>query len=358
MHQKELRYANQNLSRHKLANNGGFLVSESIDVHTHLVPAEFPAYLGKCANLPWPSMKHDGCGCAQIIIQGKNYRTVNDTHWDGAKRIADMDRMCVRRQVVSPMPELLSYWLPPKDAAVLLRHINGEIAGLCSAQPERFSGLGGVPLQDVDLAIRELEFLLREQKLAGVEIATNVNGVSIGNPRFEPFFAAAEELSLPIFVHGLHPAGTDRLVGPAFLEQLVGFPGDLAYGIASLITGGMIERHPRLRIAFAHGGGAFAMVLPRLEHGWNTFPALKALLPQAPSAYARKFYYDTLVYNPQVLELIIKSFGAEQIMLGTDHPFGMTDPDPHAAIRTLGLGPDAEKLLCGGNARRFLGMPA
>lgn len=331
-------------------------MNHGIDVHTHFVPSEFPAYLGKNANVPWPSMKHEGCGHAHVMIQGKNYRTVTDTCWHGEKRIAEMDGMKVQRQVVSPMPELLSYWLPPEDAAVLLRHINGEIAGLCAAHPGRFSGLGGVPLQDVDLAIRELEYLLKSQKLAGVEIATHVNGVSIGDPRFEPFFAAAEELGAPIFVHALRPAGLDRLIGPKNLEQVVAFPGDVALGIASLITGGMIERHPKLRIAFSHGGGGFAMVLPRLEHGWKSFPAIKDSLPQAPSVYARKLYYDTLVYNPRALNYVIESFGLSQVMIGTDYPFAIADFDPHASVAAAGLGAEAEKMLREDNARRFLGV--
>ena len=329
-----------------------------IDVHTHFVPSEFPAYLGKSANLPWPSMKHVGCGHAHVMIQGKNYRSVTEACWHGEKRISDMDDMRIRRQVVSPMPELLSYWLPAEDAAVLLRHINDEIAGLCNAHPERFSGLGGVPLQDVDLAIRELEHILKSQKLLGVELATHVNGVSIGDPRFDPFFAAAEELGATIFVHALRPAGKDRLVGPANLEQVVAFPGDVALGIASLITGGVIERHPKLRIGFSHGGGGFAMVLPRLEHGWNVFPAVRDTLPHPPSTYAKKLFYDTLVYDPVALRYIIERFGLSQIMIGTDYPFAICETDPHGAVAAAGLGAEAEKMLREDNAQRYLGKPA
>src|SRR3990172_3362238 len=136
-----------------------------IDIHTHFVPARFPAYAGRGANVPWPSMDPDGCGNANVMIQGRNYRTVPATSWDGAKRIVEMDAMSLARQVVSPMPELLSYWLPAADAAALLRHVNGEIAALCAERPQRFSGLGGVPLQDIDLAIRELDHVLHVQHL-------------------------------------------------------------------------------------------------------------------------------------------------------------------------------------------------
>jgi len=281
---------------------------------------------------------------------------VVEAAWDGAKRVVDMDRMGIARQVVSPMPELLSYWLRLDDARVLVRHVNDEIAALCAANPLRFSGLGGVPLQDVDAAIRELEHILRSQKLLGVEIATHVNGVSIGAPRFEPFFAEAERLGAPIFVHALHPAGHDRLVGPPALEQVVAFPGDVALGIASLITGGVLERQPKLRIGFSHGGGAFAMALPRLEHGWKAVPAIRDAIPQSPSAYARRLYYDDLVYDAKTLNFIIERFGISQIMVGTDYPFNVQDKDPLGSLAAAGLDESKAKMLREDNARRFLGL--
>jgi len=204
--------------------------------------------------------------------------------------------------------------------------------------------------------VRELEHVLRAQKLLGVEIATHVNGVAIGDARFEPFFAEAERLGAAVFVHALHPAGLDRLVGPPALEQVVAFPGDVALGIASMITGGMLARYPNLRIAFSHGGGAFAMVLPRLEHGWKAVPAIRDSIPQAPSAYARKLYYDDLVYDARTLKFIIERFGASQIMIGTDYPFNVQDKDPLGSLAAAGLDPASAKLLREDNARRFLAM--
>lgn len=325
-----------------------------IDVHTHFVPSQFPDAIGKRLALPWPSMAHDGCGHAQVMIQGKNYRTVPSTCWDGSERVKEMDEMRIGLQVVSPMPELLSYWLPAEDAAVLLRHINEEIGQLCAAHPERFLGLGAVPLQDVDLAIRELEQLMRMPQMRGVEVATHVNGTAIGHPRFEPFFAAAENLGISIFVHALRATGTERLIGPPGLEQVLAFPGENALGIASFITGGVLERHPHLRLGFSHGGGGFAIVLPRLEHAWNVVPAIRELIPQAPSHYARRLYYDSLVYSPLALNSVIQTFGIDQIMIGSDYPFAIMDRDPHGAIDALGFNADAQAKLRAGNARRFL----
>ncbi len=326
----------------------------AIDVHTHFIPESFPAYRGKGANIPWPSIAPAGCGHAHVMISGKNYRTVPTTSWDAASRITDMDAIGLTRHVLSPMPELLSYWLPAEDAQVLVRHLNDEMARLVSRHPDRFSALGAVPLQDVDLAIRELEYVMKTLGLAGVEIATHVNGIAIGDPRLAPFFAAAEALDAAVFVHALHPAGRDRIVGAGISEQVVCFPGEVALGIASIITGQTLERHPRLRIGFSHGGGAFGMLLPRMQHSWQAVPAMRETVKRAPQEYARMMYYDTLTYSAASLGFVIESFGASQVMIGTDYPFAIRDPDPLASIAGLGVDEATARALAEGNARRFL----
>lgn len=329
-----------------------------IDVHTHFVPEQFPAYVGKGRDIPWPSMDHScGGGHANVMIQGKNYRSVPTTSWAAAERVAEMDAMAIAQQVVSPMPELLSYWLPAEDAALLLRHVSEQISMLCTRHPDRFLGLGAVPLQDVDRACRELETVMTMPGMRGVEVATHVNGVSIGDVRFEPFFALAEQLGAAIFMHGLRPAGKDRLVGPAALEQVVGFPGDVALGVASLITGGVLARHPDLRCGCSHGGGAFSIVLPRLEHGWKSAKPIRDSLPQAPSVYARQLYVDTLVYNPRTLQYVIDTFGADRVMIGTDYPFVIADRDPHGTVDAVtGLDAATRAMIRTGNALRYLGL--
>ena len=329
--------------------------ARGIDIHTHFVPSAFPAYAGAGADVPWPSMRlHDDCGHADVMILGKNYRTVPSSSWDAAERLAEMDASGLRHQVVSPMPELLSYWLPLADATLLLRHVNEEIAALCAEHPERFSGLGGVPLQDVEAAMGELDRVRALPGMHGVEIATHVEDVSIGDPRFEPFFAAAEALGVPIFVHGLRPAGRNRLVGPVS-EQVVAFPGDVALAAASMISGGTIVRHPELRIAFSHGGGGFSITLPRMEQGWHTTPAMQEAFPEPPSVYARRMYYDSAVYKTSTLRYVIETFGLERVMIGTDYPFGIMDRDPIGTVDALALDDASAELLFEGNARRFLG---
>jgi aminocarboxymuconate-semialdehyde decarboxylase len=267
-----------------------------------------------------------------------------------------MDAMRIARQVLSPMPELLSYWLSPEDGKAMCRHLNETIAGMVESAPERFYGLGAVPLQDVDAAVGELEHTCRALKLSGVEVASHVNGVSIGDPRFDPFFAAAEALGAAIFIHALRPAGKDRLVGPAQLEQVVAFPGDIGLAAASLVTGGALERHPQLRIALSHGGGAFPIMLPRIQHGWNVVAAIKESLPRPPTDYARRFWCDDLTYSARTLHLALETFGSDKVMIGTDYPFAIHDRDPHASVDALKLDAALAARVRERNAREFLGL--
>src|SRR5687768_15901630 len=187
-------------------------MNPSIDVHTHVVPENFPPYAGKGRDVPWPSMAEAHACHRHVMISGKVYRTVSDGCWSVPRRIEDMDGMRVSRQALSPMPELLSYWLPMPDGGVLIRYLNEQIAAMVERAPQRFVGLGAVPLQDLEKSIEELHYL-KKLGFAGAEIASHVNGVSIGDARFEPFFAAAEELGAAIFVHALRPAGQERISG-------------------------------------------------------------------------------------------------------------------------------------------------
>jgi aminocarboxymuconate-semialdehyde decarboxylase len=332
-------------------------VNEVIDIHTHIVPEKFPPYRGKGKEVPWPSMAEADACHKHVMISGKLYRTVSDGSWSVPRRIEEMSGMRVNRQALSPMPELLSYWLPLDDAKVLIRYLNEQIAEMIALAPERFVGMGAVPLQDTDEGVREMEYVVTTLKFAGVEIASHVNGVSIGDARFEPFFAAAERLGAAIFVHALRPAGQDRIVG-AFTEQAVCFPGDIALACASMITGGIASRHPKLRIAFSHGGGTMSILMPRLVHAWNVFPKAKESLHESPAAIARRFYYDELVFEPKAVRFLIEMFGNTQIVVGTDYPFALGDTTPMKTLENAALDVGTLAAITSGNAKRFLGLPA
>ncbi len=327
-----------------------------IDTHTHIVPRDFPAYVGKRFDAPWPSMR-DAQPCHRhVVISGNVYRTVSDQAWDTAVRRADMDRLDIERHVLSPMPELLSYWLAAEDGAVLSRYLNETLADMVAQAPDRFSALGAAPLQDLDLAIAELEFAVGSLGLAGIEVGSNVNGVPIGDPRFWPFFEAAEALGAAIFVHPLRPAGMERLVGPAALEQVVAFPGEIGLAAASIISGGLAGRFPRLRMALSHGGGALQTVLPRLQYAWECQRALRDAIPFAPVDAARTLYYDDLLYSATAIRSLIETVGQDRVMIGTDYPFAIMDADPAARVASLGLDEAAEEALRWRNAAAWLGL--
>jgi len=331
-------------------------MSESIDVHTHVVPENFPAYAGRGRDVPWPSMAAAHACHRHVMISGKVYRTVADGCWSVPRSIEDMNRMRVARQALSPMPELLSYWLPLEDASVLLRYINDQIAAMVERAPERFVGLGAVPLQDVDASLRELEYVVKSLKFPGVEIASHVNGTSIGDARFEPFFAACEKAGAAVFVHALRPAGMERIVG-AFSEQAVLFPNEIAIACASMITGGVAARHPKLRIAFSHGGGTMPILLPRLIHAWNMVQKTKESLTESPAVTAKRFYYDNVLFDSDSVKFLVNRFGAGQVLVGSDYPFALGEQDPLGRLKQAGLDDKTIALIASTNAKRFLGLP-
>ena len=329
-----------------------------IDVHTHVVPSAFPAYLGKGRSVPWPSMAAGNDACHQhVMVAGKVFRTVSDCAWDTKRRLVDMDRSRIGVQVLSPMPELLSYWLEAGDAGALLRFVNEEIAAMVATAPHRFVGLGAVPLQDIRLAVAELEHAIGTLGLAGVEIAGNINGKPIGAPEFAPFWSAAETLGAAVFIHPLRPTGMDRLAGPSILEQVLAFPSETGLALASLMTGGVLDRHPRLRVAASHGGGSFHALLSRLQFGWETFAGLREAMPTAPGQLARRLYVDSLVYNVAGIRSLIDCFGDTQVMIGSDYPFAIQEVDPVGRIDALPSDNKTQESLLWRNAQRWLGIP-
>ncbi len=338
------------------------ICSCGIDVHAHVVPENFPAYLGSAMPALWPSTagapEAGGLCHRHIMIAGKNYRTVSEKCWSPSRRLADLPAMGLARQVISPMPELLSYWFEPADAQQLLRYLNEQIAAMVAESDGALIGLGAVPLQDIDKAIAELRYVVEVLGFAGVEIGSNINGVPIGDARLAPFFAACEAMGAAVFVHALKPTGMDRLVGPPPLQQVLAYPTDVGLAAASVITGNLMLRHPRLRIAFSHGGGTLASLLPRLQQGWSVFPALKEQVQASPTEQARKLYFDTLVFDAPTLQHLAAMFGDTQLMLGTDYPFNFHERTPVARVEAAGFDSASAARLIYRNAETFLGLPA
>src|SRR5205085_556211 len=256
----------------------------------------------------------DGC-------DSELFREIGSNTWDAATRLKECDEAGVGVQVLSTVPVLFGYHLPPARGRDLARLLNDHVAALCREHPRRFIGLGTLPMQSPDGAMRELDRCMTELGLAGVEIGSHVNDWNLSDPALFPVFARAEELGAAVFVHPWDMMGEARM-RKYWLPWLVGMPAEVSLAICSLIFGGVLERLPALRVLFAHGGGAFPLTLGRIEHGFAARPDLVAVdNPHPPSRYLRRIYLDSLVHDARALRFVIDLFGADRVALGTDYPF-------------------------------------
>jgi aminocarboxymuconate-semialdehyde decarboxylase len=251
---------------------------------------------------------------------------------------------------------MFSYWAEPERAMELARHVNDHIAGVVAAHPTRFAGLGTIPMQSPELAIRELERCVKELGLSGVEIGTNVNGANLDSPELFPILEAAASLGAAVFVHPWEMAGSERMTR-YWLPWLVGMPAEISLAICSLIFGGVLERLPALRIAFAHGGGAFPATIGRIVRGFESRPDLCAVSNSvSPREYLRRIYVDSLVHDPRVLRYLLDAMGSDRIALGSDYPFPLGEPRPGALIDSCGFLEGTRARLLHGTALEWLGL--
>ncbi|MBH5318338.1 amidohydrolase [Paenibacillus sp. GSMTC-2017] len=323
-----------------------------IDTHTHIIPEGLPDFSAKYGGERWPTLNRT-CTCgATIMVAGKSFRDVTDQVWSPEKRIEDMDREGVDMQVLSPIPVTFSYWATKEEALEMAYVQNDFIAATVAANPTRFTGIGTVPMQDSETAIREMDRCMHELGLNGIEIGSNINGKNLDDPFFIPFFKMAEEWNVPIFIHPWETLGKDRTPRHNFMYT-VGMPSETALAAATFAWSGLMERFPNLKVCFAHGGGSFPYILPRLDKGWEVWPHLR-LTTHPPSYYAKKMYYDSLVFDPLNLQFMIDRFGHEQIMMGSDYPFLLREVPPGNVIdQTLNLTNEQKAALFGGNAAKF-----
>lgn len=332
-----------------------------IDMHAHVIPENFPDPAGRASAERWPSLDHFEPGQARVMIGGENFRTVHSGNWDFERRLRDMEAHGVDAQVISPMPELLSYWFTPEDSLDFCRYTNAFVAAMCAAAPAHFYGLGAVPLQDPDRAAKELAGIL-DLGLAGIELGTNILGKSLGDERFRGFFQEAERLDVPIFVHALHPTVAGRISGAQM--NPIGFPTDTGLTIASIIGSGLAQQCPDLRIAFSHGGGTFPFMLPRYVHNWsgvwNEEAPIGGLgaaeLDRSPADYARRFYYDTLLFDARAVRYLLEIIGPSRLLVGTDYPYMGMELPVGKTLSSMGLAPAELEDITWRNCFQFLNM--
>jgi aminocarboxymuconate-semialdehyde decarboxylase len=327
-----------------------------IDFHTHVVPSRYPERPRGITEPNWPSMEKIDDHSARMVIAGRQFRVFESFYWDVGERIARLDEVGVALQVISPLPELLSYWLAADAAEVLTDFMNREIARMVAAAPERFAGIGSVTLQDPPRAVRQLEVIRSELGLRGVHIGSHVNGVSIADSRFYPFYEAAEALDLAIFVHGIKPGDPTRMLGPPLMPAVIGVPHETAMAISSLVMTDILARFPGLKLVFSHGGGTLGAVLDRFNFVWSGFDVMRAGLSTSPAEYVRRFYYDTVVFGHEYLAYLARTVGASQLVAGTDGPVDMGQPPIAGFLAAAGLSEDDQHTVAHRNAERLLGL--
>ena len=327
----------------------------TIDIHTHILPKEWPDLAERYGYGGFVKLVHEQPGCARMMIDGRDFRTIDENCWSPEARIRDCDRQGVDMQVLSTVPVMFSYWAKAEDAHDLSRILNDHIAELCRAYPQRFFGLGTLPMQSPDLAIQEMERCMLELGLAGIEIGSHVNEWNLSEPLLFPVFERAAELGVSLFVHPWDMMGKDSM-SKYWLPWLVGMPAETSLALCSMIFGGVLERLPNLKVAFAHGGGSFPATIGRIEHAFHVRPDLCAVdNPVNPREYLGKFYLDTLVHDAPMLRYLIELVGVDKLALGTDYPFPLGELEPGSLIRQLDELTDAQRSrLLGGTALEWL----
>ena len=343
-----------------------------IDLHTHILPRAWPDLDAKYGYSGFVRLEHHKPCCARMMKGEHVFREISDNSWDPKRRIEECDAAGISMQVLSTVPVMFSYWAKPADALDLSRLLNDHIASVVREHPTRFAGLGTIPLQDPDLAASELQRCVSELGMRGVQIGTHVDANehchrpdcrNLDDPSLDSVWSAAEEFNAAIFVHPWDMLGQARM--PKYwLPWLVGMPAETSLAISCMTFGGVFERFPKLRVAFAHGGGAYPFTIGRMEHGFRVRPDLVAtdnnMNPRsylASGGTPARFYVDSLVHDPDALKLLLKLFGAERIALGSDYPFPLGEARPGELIESMSeLSAEEKAKLLAGTAREFLGL--
>lgn len=326
-----------------------------IDIHTHIMPAVMPNWTQKFGYGEFIHLEHRNCE-ACMMKGDKVFRVVDKNSYEAADRKVQMEETGVDIQVLSSIPVLFNYWAKAADGLETSRFFNDHIAETVSKDPHHFIGLGTVPMQDTELAIKEMERCTRELKMPGLEIGSNINGKNLSDPSFFPFYAAAEKLGCALFIHPWEMMGESQME-KYWLPWLVGMPAETARAICSLIFAGVFEKFPKLRIAFAHGGGSFPFTLGRIEHGFKVRPDLVAVdNPVNPKNYLDRFWVDSLVHDKNTFRFLLDTMGENRICLGSDYPFPLGEHHPGKMIEKMDLGKKTSRKLLYRNALDWLGL--
>lgn len=348
----------------------------TIDVHTHLLPADWPDFAERFGygrkRFVWPEPGHDnGKPCIRMMRGIQMFRRVWPSCYDPEAVLEDCAKNEVDVQVVCTVPVMFSYWTKPEHGLEISRLLNDHLAEVVRAYPKRFIALGTVPMQDTDLAIAELE-RCKSLGMPGVQIGSHIEpnaftgrdyDLNLSDPKLFPFFEACRDLGMAVLVHPWEMMGADQM-NKYWLPWLVGMPAETTRAICSMIFGGVFEKLPGLRVCFAHGGGSFPLTIGRIEHGYNCRPDLVAVdNPVNPREYLRKgpeeparFWVDSIVHDRYALRTLVGVFGVQRICMGSDYPFPLGEVPGELIRNNPAVTPDAMAMLMHRNTLEFLGV--
>lgn len=327
----------------------------SIDIHTHILPENIPDFGSKYGYRGFIHLDHHKPGCARMMKDDKFFREVQANCWDPKVRLEEYDAHHVHVQVLSTVPVMFSYWAKPQDTLDLSMFLNDHIADIVHRWPTRYVGLGTLPMQDTELALKELE-RCKKIGLVGIQVGTHINGINLGEPRLFSIFQACEELGMAVFVHPWDMMGADRM-DKYWMPWLVAMPVETTTAITSMIFSGLFERLPKLRVAFAHGGGSFPATVGRIQHGFEVRPDLCAVDNNVgPKDYLGRFWIDSLVHDPAMLKLVVDQMGADRVALGTDYPFPLGELEPGQLIKSMPWDDATKEMLLSGAALQWMDL--
>jgi aminocarboxymuconate-semialdehyde decarboxylase len=323
----------------------------AVDVHAHFYPEAFLKLIAQSGGPPGFTVRADGKAGYEVLVRSMP-QGLDATYWDLDQRLKRMDSQGVTTHLLSLTAPMV-HWAPAEQGAALARAFNDAVIQAHTAFPGRFYGAAALPLQDPALALTELNRVGGQKAIRGVYLPTNVAPRDVGDPAFNPIYARAEELGLPVLLHPVNVLGMDRL-GQYYLGNLLGNPFDSTVAAAHLIFGGVLDRYPKLEVVLPHGGGTLPYLWGRIEHGQQVRVEAKGKAQKPVHEYLRRFHYDTIVHSPQILRYLVSLVGADRVMLGSDYCFDMGYAQPREVIATSGFSTAEADLLYEGNAARLL----
>ena len=325
--------------------------SVTIDMHSHVAVPAAAAFANPHVDWSQVPLAHFSTPNT-TALNAKQNADRGPNMVDMAVRLADMDAAGIDMQIIMPPPPQCTYGIPVDIGVKAARMINEGLAEFVSRKPDRFAALGTVPMQDGEAAADELERGMTELGLKGAQVLTNVNGNELSNPAYAPFWARAEKLGAVVL---LHPNGFTeaRRMTRNYFNNVIGNPLETTMALHYLIFDGVLERHPALKLIAVHGGGYLASYSGRIDHAWGARSDVRGDLPHAPTTYLKRVFFDTVVFTPHQLRALVETFGAQQILMGTDYPYDMAESDPIGHVMSAGLDEASAAAIAGGNAKKL-----